>query len=429
MLNHGPHGGPYSMSSLPVFHLLPPPPKLYVPISYTARPLPNGTTVSRGAELSQGIAPFRGVAPVVGTVTGSSRRPLLEGRDTVVVELTPSFEPFPWTIDEPVDEAQRNAAADIVRTARPGELSGWIEKFRAAGIYADRRDCPDLIGQFQQALAGQVDYLLCTILDSDPLLPLNYTLSARYGDALATGVALLSRLVEVDRTLIVTEKRVELPRSLRRTARDFSQRIITIRNDYPRSDPTLLIRALTGRRLKPAHLPTQQRVLLLDAPAAVAIGLLILRGLPMLRVPFALRDHIRGKSHLMWLSPGTPVDAILSACQIPSDNITLRAGDILRDQRLTINSIIAGGELTAHLSATAPVPNPDPCIRCSWCLEGCPTRVHPAALLEAAQRNDMAMADRYGLDACIECGICSYICPSKLPLLPSIRKLKSTYAT
>ncbi len=218
---------------------------------------------------------------------------------------------------------------------------------------------------------------------------------------------------------------MELPRALRRSAAEFDLRIVAIRNDYPRSDPTLLIHTLTGRHLKPANLPTEQRVLLLDAAAAVAIGFFIQRNLPMLRVPFALRDHVRAQSHLMWLSPGTPIDTILAASQIPPANITLRAGDILRDQHLPINAIIAAGELTAHLTSTAPATNPEPCIRCSWCLEGCPTRVHPAALLEASQRNDLKMALRYGLDACIECGVCSYLCPSKLPLLASIRKLKA----
>jgi electron transport complex protein RnfC len=44
--------------------------------------------------------------------------------------------------------------------------------------------------------------------------------------------------------------------------------------------------------------------------------------------------------------------------------------------------------------------------------------------LEAAQRDDLDLAERYGLDACIECGICAYMCPSRLPLLQGIRVLK-----
>jgi Na+-translocating ferredoxin:NAD+ oxidoreductase subunit C len=36
----------------------------------------------------------------------------------------------------------------------------------------------------------------------------------------------------------------------------------------------------------------------------------------------------------------------------------------------------------------------------------------------------MRLAEKYGIEACIECGICSYVCPSNLPLLEGIRRLK-----
>ena len=51
--------------------------------------------------------------------------------------------------------------------------------------------------------------------------------------------------------------------------------------------------------------------------------------------------------------------------------------------------------------------------------------IQPAWLLEASQQEDKHMAFAAGLDFCIECGICSYVCPSQLPLAASIRKLKA----
>ena len=68
---------------------------------------------------------------------------------------------------------------------------------------------------------------------------------------------------------------------------------------------------------------------------------------------------------------------------------------------------------------------PDPCVRCNWCAEACPTRLRPAGVLEAAQYEDVALAERHGVDACIECGICSYVCPSHLPLLDGVRRIRA----
>ena len=106
-------------------------------------------------------------------------------------------------------------------------------------------------------------------------------------------------------------------------------------------------------------------------------------------------------------------------------DLTLRAGAALRDVRISCDAVVdGGGELSIDAGPPAPIINPDPCIRCGWCVEACPVRIHPAGLLEAAQDNDPDMAESYGLHACIECGICSYVCPSRLPLLPAIRVLR-----
>src|SRR5581483_8994805 len=87
-------------------------------------------------------------------------------------------------------------------------------------------------------------------------------------------------------------------------------------------------------------------------------------------------------------------------------------------------AVAGGSEQVIHLTALPAPVNPDPCIRCGWCVQACPTHVHPAAFLEAGQRHDREMADAYGLASCIECGVCAHICPSRLPLLGAIRELK-----
>ena len=57
-----------------------------------------------------------------------------------------------------------------------------------------------------------------------------------------------------------------------------------------------------------------------------------------------------------------------------------------------------------------------------------PGKDHPDAwrrIWEAMwrQQDDPELARHYGIDDCIDCGICSYVCPSHLPLLTAIRIL------
>jgi electron transport complex protein RnfC len=200
--------------------------------------------------------------------------------------------------------------------------------------------------------------------------------------------------------------------------------IVDVANEYPQSDPTLMIYSLTHRRLRPGNLPPSRGVLVLDAAAAMAIGNGAF-GEKMLSVPIAVHDHVRRHSHYLTAHVGTSVEHILNQLSIPTETSMIRGGDLLRDLPLRLDTVVAGSELTIHVTLPESPVVPEPCIRCAWCIDACPTLVHPALILDAAQRRDMKMAERAGIAACIECGVCSHVCPSQLPLLKAIREVRS----
>ena len=51
-------------------------------------------------------------------------------------------------------------------------------------------------------------------------------------------------------------------------------------------------------------------------------------------------------------------------------------------------------------------------------------RLMPLKLSAAAKKDDLEMAARYNILECIECGLCSYICPANKNLLQYIRMIK-----
>lgn len=410
-------------SQFPTLRPLQVPATLAVPVARAASIKPVGTRVARGESLLIDPSELGAIAlaPATGTIVEHASvdvLPLMH-HHAAVIRTEPDAE---------------NSAAQSPATiesssaiARPDELGGWIDRIRNAGIWAHRTDCPDLLGQLQQLLKRPCDTVICSALDNEAGVQLNATLAATFGSEIRAAMQLLSSATGARRSLFITSYS-DRPRASGRTNlarwKKIGVRVMSVRNVYPQSDPTLLIHTLLKRRLRPGRLPTELGVLLLDAPAAVAIGRLILNAQPMLDVPLVICDVPGGRTHHLIVPIGASVRQVLDSLAMQSDGLPLRAGDSLRHLTASADAVIAGGETVLHVGYADPTANPDPCIRCGWCVQACPTRVQPAAVFEAAQNLDLSRAELFGVHACIECGICTYVCPARLPLMETIRGLR-----
>ncbi len=390
---------------------------------------PGGTRVRIGEMLTE-TAPEVGhipVAPIAGTLANAQQVILVGGAHVPAVTLYQTATPS--QVDKLVTSSAAPTAdrpyADRLDLTRE-DLPRFIDHLRRGGIQADRRTSPDLIAQLLMVLRRPVDTVLCNLLDADPPLRLLANIAVHAPRELVHAVAALRGVCGASSAAIVIDDTTpgSWMTELRAAARSARVRIISLTNDYPQFDPTMLVHRLFQRRLRPNRLPVEQGVVLLDAAAAVAVGQWLIDGQPMSTVPVGIFDHVHGEHHYAHVPLGTTVDTLLTALEVDIQHTTLRTGQLLRDLPVAGDHVLAGGELILHVLPLESRPAVDPCIRCGWCTQGCPTRIQPAGLLDAAQREDLAMADHYGLESCIECGICMWVCPSYLPLLEGIRALK-----
>lgn len=66
-----------------------------------------------------------------------------------------------------------------------------------------------------------------------------------------------------------------------------------------------------------------------------------------------------------------------------------------------------------------------PCIRCAKCLRACPEGLNPIKLMELWERGEKEEFLKFGGNKCIECGLCSYVCPSKVEVANKIVTAKA----
>ena len=92
------------------------------------------------------------------------------------------------------------------------------------------------------------------------------------------------------------------------------------------------------------------------------------------------------------------------------------SGQVLRPPRgLLLAFPYFDRTLTMRRGAVRQIPE-RPCINCLACGRVCPVRLYPTRLHHNLLRNEVDEAVATGLLRCIECGLCTFVCPSGLKL-------------
>ena len=71
---------------------------------------------------------------------------------------------------------------------------------------------------------------------------------------------------------------------------------------------------------------------------------------------------------------------------------------------------------------------PLPCSNCLACARYCPSGLYPSNIYHSITRGDPHETLGINIGACIRCGVCSFVCPSGLPLYGEIRKALAGFA-
>jgi electron transport complex protein RnfC len=129
----------------------------------------------------------------------------------------------------------------------------------------------------------------------------------------------------------------------------------------------------------------------------------------------------------------------------------------LLNQQVILNGMLAGQDVdpdtariltsteSVAIRPTVATELPSACLACGWCVDVCPTGLTPLRLMELAQRVPVgadvvrpsnetsgtaeavpllrSRAARESLH-CIGCGLCSYVCPTRLPLTQETLRLR-----
>jgi electron transport complex protein RnfC len=277
-----------------------------------------------------------------------------------------------------------------------------------------------------------VDTLVVNGCECEPYLTTDHRVMLEWTDDVYAGIAIALRALGATRAIIGVENdKPEALAALRQRRPVHSPtRIEGVRTKYPQGSDKLLIKVLLGREVPSGGHAYDVGVVVQNVATLALLGRLLPRGQGLIErvVTVSGPGVVHAGNYLVPL--GTPLRFLL-------DQVGLRAH---------AGEVIVGGPMMGMAAAALDVPITKgvsgvvvldaaatraqgrrvyACIHCGRCLQACPLHLNPSqfGLLAAKGAYDV-MAAQYHLDDCFECGCCSYICPSNIPLVQYVRVAK-----
>ncbi|MBE6202418.1 MAG: electron transport complex subunit RsxC [Rikenellaceae bacterium] len=367
-------------------------------------------------------------SPISGTVTSVDVYPNGQGQRRMMVVIKREGDEWMENIDR-TPELKRDCKLT------PAEI---VAKVKDAGIVGlggaqfpthVKLSVPD--GQ-------KAEILIINGVECEPYLTSDYRNMLERGEMILVGIEILMRAISVKRAVIGIEANkpaaVELLKALITKGGYKGIEVETLQTRYPQGGEKQLIAAVTGRQVAPPPaLPISVGAVVCNVSTTIAVYEAVQKNKPLIeRVVTVTGKHLK-ETHNFLMRFGIPVSHLLErAGGIPDGDVKLlNGGPMMGRAVVDITAPIIKG-----CSGITVISDEDTargvegvCIKCAKCVAACPMGLEPYLLSKMARLQKWDIAEEHNTVDCIECGCCSYTCPSNLPLLDYIRIGKQTVMT
>lgn len=276
----------------------------------------------------------------------------------------------------------------------------------------------------------QIDTLIVNGVECEPFLTCDHRLMLERANDVMTGIKYARRVCGAPHAIIAVEDNkmdavVALEAAL---PADGSVSVKVVATKYPQGAAETLIKALLGREVPAGKRSSAVGVVMNNVMTLAYIGRLLPLGEGMTeRVITIAGPSVECPGNYI-VPIGTPLRYLLEYVGARSTaNEIILGGPMMGTTIPSVDVPITKGVcgVLAFGKKDAEPPQIYPCIHCGECVNACPKKLNPTQLgMLAAKREYDVMAEQFMLGECFECGCCSYVCPSHIPLVQQFRVAK-----
>ena len=278
----------------------------------------------------------------------------------------------------------------------------------------------------------KADVLIINAVECEPYLTCDHQLMLEKGEEIIVGITIIMKVLDVKRAVIGIEN--NKPDAIAHLSKIASQykgiEVVALKVQYPQGGEKQLIDAVIGRQVPSGALPIEVGAVVQNVGTTFAIYEAVQKNKPLFERVMTVTGKSAAQPSNYRVRIGTLLSEVVTlAGGVPEGTGKIIGGGPMMGRSLmNLNVPMAKGSagilfMPDEESVRKPMKN---CIRCTKCVSVCPMGLEPFLLMNQSERNMWPEMEKERVMDCIECGSCSYTCPSNRPLLDYIRYGKTT---
>ena len=288
--------------------------------------------------------------------------------------------------------------------------------------------------KFQVPDEKKVEHVVLNGCECEPYLTCDHRIMAEKPSEVIEGVRLIMDHTGARKGWIGVESNKPDAIDALRAAAPEDIEIVPLQVKYPQGAEKMLIDAVFGERVRPGGLPLDLGMIVNNVGTAVALVDLLERGIPLVERVVTVTGPAIAQPRNLIVPLGTSVQEVIDYCGglTAAARQVVLGGPMMGMSQKTLDVPVMKGTsgILCLDEQTAFVPQQEhPCIRCGRCVEACPMFLNPARLAQLSRYDKHEALEENNALACFECASCSFVCPSKIPIVQWIRLGKALVRT
>jgi len=275
----------------------------------------------------------------------------------------------------------------------------------------------------------QITSLIINIAECEPYLTGDSQLTIEKGKDILLGIELVARCLAAKEVIIAIEdNKAEAVKTIQDLTANTAYVVKVLKTQYPQGGEKQLVKSVLGQEIPPGKLPFDVGANVQNVSTIYAIFEAVYKNKPLYERVVTVTGSLLANPKNVLCRIGTPIKELIAFCgPLKEEPAKIIVGGPMMgiaqftDMAPVIKSTTGVIVLSKNDALTK---EEDFCIRCGACVKVCSMGLLPCLMNQAAEKGLWPQAKEYGVLDCMECGLCSYICPSNRKIVQSIRRAK-----